>query len=202
MLRVALTGNIASGKSVVASIWQRLGACIIDADELARLAVMPGSPALDHIATQFGTGVLQSDGSLDRATLRQIVFADDRKRADLEAILHPEIQRLRQHIESDLAARGEAVVVHVIPLLFEVGLADEFDEVILVDAPESTRLERLMSTRGLSLEEAQNMVAAQMPSSAKRAHATRVIENDGTLADLERKATAVWQSIRAQAQAC
>jgi dephospho-CoA kinase len=199
MLRVALTGNIASGKSTVADIWRRLGAQIIDADELSRASVLPGSHALAQIAERFGAGVLNPDGSLDRAALRRVAFGSAAARQALEEILHPEIARLREEAEHELAARGERVVVNVIPLLFEAGLEDGFDELVLVDAPESVRLERLVATRGLSREEAARMIAAQQRAHLKRARATHIIDNDGTLAQLEQKAAAVWRTISERA---
>jgi len=148
MLRVALTGNIASGKSSVARVWARLGAPIIDADVLARRAVEPGSPALERIAQAFGPGVLEPGGGLDREAMRAIVFRDEAARRRLEAIVHPEVARLRREEEQRLEREGARIVVNDIPLLFEVGLEDEFDVVVLVDAPEAMRLERLVRDRG------------------------------------------------------
>src|SRR5690606_2416198 len=142
MLRVALTGNIASGKSAVSAVWERLGATIVDADELAREAVAPGSAGLARVVERFGAEMLAADGTLDRAALRARVFADDRERRDLEAILHPEIERLRRRADAEAEARGERLVVHVVPLLFETGLDERFDRVVLVDAPEAVRLDR------------------------------------------------------------
>ena len=132
--RVGLTGNIASGKSAVARVWQRLGAQIVDADELARRAVAPGSPGLAAIRRRFGDDVIAADGSLDRARMRAIVFADPERRAQLEHIVHPEVARLRADAETALAQAGESIVVHVIPLLFETGLDATVDTVVLVDA--------------------------------------------------------------------
>jgi dephospho-CoA kinase len=193
MFRVALTGNIASGKSAVASVWMRQGAHILDADELARLAVLPGSPALARIVEEFGP-VLTPDGHLDRAALRRLVFADEQKRLRLEAILHPEILRLRELEEERLHQSGVHLVVHVIPLLFEVGLEHAFDVVVLVDAPEAVRRQRL-EARGIDRDEALRIMSAQWPAADKRAGSTIVIENDGTIADLERNAEAVWHEI-------
>lgn len=199
MLRVALTGNIASGKSSVARVWARLGAHIIDADELARRAVEPGSPALDRIARAFGPEVLEPGGGLNRDAMRGIVFQDEAARRRLEAIVHPEVARLRAAEEERLEREGARVVVNDIPLLFEVGLEDEFDVVVLVDAPEDVRLERLVRDRGLAREEAQRMIAAQMPAEAKRRRADIVIENAGTLEELEASAERVWQELERRA---
>jgi len=197
MYRVALTGNIASGKSTVADVWQRLGAYIIDADVLARRAVEPGSDALRRIEEQFGPDVIVN-GALDRAAMRRIVFADDAKRQLLESIVHPEVERLRREEESRAAETGATIVVHVIPLLFEAGLADRFDHVVLVDSSEQLRRDRIVQTRGLSEAEAQAMIDAQMPASEKRARSDRVIENDGTLEELEAAAEQAWREITAQ----
>ena len=199
MLRVALTGNIASGKSSVARVWARLGAHIIDADELARRAVEPGSPALDRIARAFGPEVLEPGGGLNRDAMRGIVFRDEAARRRLEAIVHPEVGRLRAAEEERLEREGARVVVNDIPLLFEVGLEDEFDVVVLVDAPEAVRLERLVRDRGLGREEAQRMIAAQMPAESKRRRADIVIENAGTLEELEASAERVWRELERRA---
>jgi dephospho-CoA kinase len=196
--RVALTGNIASGKSAVAGVWRRLGAAIIDADELARRAVAPGSSGLRRVVDLFGPQVVTAEGTLDRAAVRRIVFRDIARRRALEAILFPEIARLRNLEEERLRERGIALAVHVIPLLFEAGLADAFDAIVLVDAPEPVRIERLVRERGLPRDEAQAMIAAQMPAAAKRARATIVIENDGTTEELEAKAEQAWAQISRQ----
>jgi len=204
MYRVALTGNIASGKSAVASEWARLGAEIVDADELARRAVEPGAPALEQVRAEFGPGVIQANGRLDRAALRRIVFADPARRRVLEEIVHPEIARLRDADEAALEAEGTKVVVHVIPLLFEAGLQDDFDAVVLVDAPEPTRLVRLIDARGLTAKEAAGMIDAQQPAARKRAllEAPRegrlalIIENDRSLTELEKRAREAWQQIQ------
>jgi dephospho-CoA kinase len=195
MLRVGLTGNIASGKSAVAEIWRRLGVPIIDADDLSRRVVEPGSEALARVVERFGSGVLDPDGALDRAALRRRVFDDAGERAALERILHPEIARLRRDEEKQLAREGARVIVHVVPLLFETGLEAELDLVVLVDAREPLRLRRIVETRGLSEEEAQRMIAAQTPAEGKRVRAALVIDNNGTLAELERNALEAWRVI-------
>ncbi len=195
MLKVGLTGNIAAGKSSVARVWSALGATVVDADELARRAVDPGTPALAAIAAAWGDDVLESGGALDRAALRRIVFADPDARERLESIIHPAVAGLREDEYRAARDRGEKVIVADIPLLFEVGLVDEFDVVVLVDAPEETRLMRLVGDRGLDPDEARRMMAAQMPSALKRARADVVIENTGSLADLERRAREVWDDL-------
>lgn len=195
MLRVGLTGNIASGKSTVSRVWARLGAHVIDADELARRAVEPGSPGLARLVEEFGPGILDDDGRLDRGAMRRLVFRDPEARRRLEAVVHPEVARLRAEAEAALAEAGVDVVVNEIPLLFEVGLESSFDIVVLVEADVATRLERLMRTRGLDRAEALRMIEAQMPSEMKRAGADYIIRNDGTIAELEAEAERVWREI-------
>ncbi|HEY0025168.1 MAG TPA: dephospho-CoA kinase [Longimicrobium sp.] len=201
MLKVGLTGNIAAGKSTVASAWRELGATVVDADELSRQAVEPGTPAHAAIAAEWGTWVLEEGGTLDRAALRQIVFADPDARARLESIVHPAVAALRDDYFRAAADRGEPLVVADVPLLFEVGMADEFDVVVLVDAPEETRLMRLVGDRGLEPEEARRIMAAQMPAELKRARADVVIENTGSLGDLQRRALEVWEGLVRRAEA-
>ena len=201
MLKVGLTGNIAAGKSAVADVWRSMGATVVDADELSRRAVEPGTPAHDAIAREWGPWVLEEGGALDRAALRQIVFADPDARARLESIVHPAVAALRDEHFRQAQARGEKIVVADIPLLFEVGMADEFDVVVLVDAPEEVRLARIVADRGLDEDEARRMIAAQMPSELKRARADVVIENGGTPAELEARAAEVWAELGRRAEA-
>ncbi|HUF49808.1 MAG TPA: dephospho-CoA kinase [Longimicrobiales bacterium] len=192
LFRIALTGNIASGKSEVAAVWQQAGATVIDADELARRAVEPGSDALERLVAAFGPGIMASDGTLDRAAMRRIAFEDDTARHMLEAIVHPEVERLRLETEQQARQRGVRTIVHAIPLLFETGMDDEFDVIVLVDAPEHSRRERLARSRGLTDAEAAAMIGAQLPAAEKRARAHHVIDNDGTLAQLRTRALQVW----------
>ena len=199
MLRVGLTGNIASGKSTVARVWRGLGATVVDADELARRAVLPGTAAHTAIAETW-PDVIEPEGTLDRAALRALVFADPDARARLETIVHPAVAALRDEEYAAAALRGERVVVGEIPLLFEVGMAGDFDVVVLVDAPEEVRLMRLVGERGLDADEARRMISAQMPAELKRAGADLVIENSGTVGDLERRAAEVWHAVRERAE--
>ncbi len=200
MLRVGLTGNIAAGKSTVADTWRRIGVTVVDADQLARRAVEPGTPALAAILGQWGPAVV-AGGELDRAALRRIVFADPASRARLEEIVHPAVGALRHEAYRAAEQRGEAAAVADVPLLFEVGMADEFGVVVLVEAPEAVRLERLVRDRGLDADEARRMIAAQMPSELKRARADHVLPNTGTIGDLEDRARALWRVLLAQAGA-
>jgi dephospho-CoA kinase len=195
MRLIGLTGNIASGKSTVARLLVERGAVLVDADRLAREAVRPGTPALAQIAERFGDAVLAPDGTLDRATLRGHVFADRYELEALNAIVHPEVERLREQRVAQARDGGAQVVVCDIPLLFEKHLADRFDAIILVDAPRPLRLERLVRDRGLHEAEAMDMIAAQMPAELKRARSDYVIDNTGSLADLARCVDEVWRAI-------
>jgi dephospho-CoA kinase len=199
MIRIGLTGNIASGKSEVARMLADRGATIIDADELAREAVEPETQALKDIIKRWGKDVLNQDGGLDRAALRQIVFADQNELDALNRIVHPGVTRLRDREIARARERGDPIVVCVIPLLFERNIVEEFDAIILVDAPRPLRLERLVATRGLEETEAMNMIASQMPAELKRARADFVIENDGSLDKLERDVDALWSSLQRNA---
>lgn len=199
MLLVGLTGNIASGKSEVARQFAERGATVIDADLLAREAVQPGQPALEAIAARFGPAVLAADGTLDRAALRARVFADPAELEALNAILHPDIGRRRDRLVAAARARGDAVVVCDIPLLFERNLVDDFDLVVLVDAPRELRLDRLVRDRGLAEAEAMRMIAAQMPAELKRARADVIIDNDGSRATLARRVRDAWDALAARA---
>jgi dephospho-CoA kinase len=199
MIRIGLTGNIASGKSEVARMLADRGATIIDADELAREAVEPETQALKDIIKRWGKDVLNQDGGLDRAALRQIVFADQNELDALNRIVHPGVTRLRDREIARARERGDPIVVCVIPLLFERNIVEEFDAIILVDAPRPLRLERLVATRGLEETEAMNMIASQMPAELKRARADFVIENDGSLDKLERDVDALWSSLQRSA---
>lgn len=200
MLLVALTGNIASGKTEVARRLAHHGATVIEADQLAREVVAPGQPAWREIVERWGEGVLERPGGpIDRSALRHIVFADDDARRALEAITHPRIEMRRRELIDRARQRGDRIVVCDIPLLFETGMEQRFDRVIVVDAPEATRLERLVHGRGLAPEEARQMIAAQMPAAPKRAGAHYLIENDGTLEELRDRVDAVWAQLAREA---
>lgn len=195
MLLVGLTGNIAAGKSTVARRFAERGATVIDADVLARQAVEPGSPAYTQIVRRWGSDVLAPDGVLDRAALREHVFSDELQLEELNRIIHPEVLRMRDRQVAEARERGDRIVVCDIPLLFERRLTEEFDRIVLVDAPRELRLERLVRDRGLHEAEAMKMIAAQMPAELKRARADYVIDNTGTRADAERAADDVWGSL-------
>ncbi len=202
MLNVALTGNIAAGKSTVAELFRRWGAVIIDADQLVREVQAPGSPVLAAIVARFGSGVLLPDGSLDRARLRTIVMSDPEARHDLEAVVHPAVQERRNVLLHAAWERGAQIVINDIPLLFEALDPAAFDAVVLVDAPEAMRLERLTRDRGMDLDAARRAIAAQQPSGVKREwrggprrEGPRVIDNDGDMTLLEARTRAVWDDL-------
>jgi dephospho-CoA kinase len=199
MLNVALTGNIAAGKSAVADLFRRWGATVLDADAIVREVQAPGGPVLRAIAERFGAGVVGPDGSLDRPALRRLVLEDAEAREALERIVHPAVYARRAELAAEAGARGDRVLVSDIPLLFESGAAEAFDVVILVDAPEAVRLRRLVDRRGLGDAEARALIRAQMPASRKRARSDFVIENGGDLAALERAALEVWRALAARA---
>lgn len=181
-LLIALTGGIASGKSAVASIFSRLGVPVIDTDVIAREIVAPGSPALERIIAEFGPGILDSEGRLDRAKMRERVFSNPSERQRLEAITHPAI---RDELRRQADAAGGPYQVHVIPLLVEKGRADDYDRVLVVDCPEEEQLKRLMSRDRTSAQQAHQILEAQASREDRLAAADDVIVNTGTLAELE-----------------
>lgn len=195
MIVVGLTGNLAAGKSAVAELWRRAGVPVASADRFAREAVAPGSEALARVEALLGPGVVAAGGALDRGAVRRIVFRDREARRGLEAIIHPEVRRLRDAWTAGRRGEGAEVVVWEVPLLFETGMEAEVDVVVLVDAPRAVRRRRAMETRGLSSEEVDGMMRAQMPVAGKRAGADFVIENGGTREDLASRADEVLAQI-------
>ena len=189
MVRVGLTGGIASGKSLVAAELAARGAIVIDADVLARQVVEPGTPALAAIVERFGRQVL-TDGQLDRSRLGEIVFADPLARRDLERIVHPAVRARAAELER--AAEGAAVVVHVIPLLVETGQQQNFDFVVAVDVDQEAQIQRLRARNGFSRAEAEARIAAQATREDRRAAADVVLDNTGTLARLSDQIAALW----------
>lgn len=199
MLLVGLTGNIAGGKTEVSRLLGDRGATIIDSDVLAREVVEPGAPALAAIAANWGNSVLSADGSLDRAALRNTVFQDPDELVELNEIVHPEIEKMRDAEIAAARERGDSVVVCVVPLLFEKHMADDFDKIVLVDAPRPLRFERLLKKRGIEEAEALRMIAAQMPAELKRARADYCIENTGSITQLRSDVTALWAELQRDA---
>jgi dephospho-CoA kinase len=182
VLRVGLTGGIASGKTTVAELFAARGVPVIDTDEISREVVAPGEPALKRIVLEFGSEILAHDGSLDRRRLRELVFSDPVQRQRLEAILHPII---REQLRRLSLQAGGPYQVHVIPLLIEGGLEDEVDRVLVVDAPLERQIERLLERDAESEKQARAMISAQAGRKSRLAHADDLITNEGTLADLE-----------------
>lgn len=182
MRRLALTGGIGTGKSSVAARFRQHGVPVVDADVLAREAVAPGTPGLAAVVARFGPDVLRQDGSLDRAALAALIFADPVARRDLEAIIHPIVRRLTDAFFADLP-HETAYAVAEIPLLYETGRDAEFDAVIVVACAPETQLARVMVRDGASEGEAMRRIAAQWPMADKRARADYVIETEGSLAE-------------------
>src|SRR3989440_926081 len=199
MLNVALTGNIAAGKSTVVELFRGWGATIIDADEVVRQAQAPGGEVLAAIAQRFGSDVLAPNGSLDRAALRSKVMGDQAALDALNAIVHPAVRQRRDDLAREARERGDVLVVNDIPLLFEVLDPGQFDVVVLVDAGLPLRRTRLRAMRGLSNEEADRMIAVQMPAERKRPRSDFVIDNGGSLPQLERAARDVFEALRRRA---
>lgn len=195
MLLLALTGNIAAGKSTVAAAFAARGAVLIDSDQAARAAVAPGSPALAAIVTRFGAAMLAPDGTLDRARMGAQVFADPASRQALEAIVHPAVEATRATAVTAARQRGAAVVVCDIPLLFEARLAWQFPRIILIDAPVAARIARLVEDRGMAPDAAAARIEAQLPAPLKRPRADIVIENAGDLAQLGTAIDACWDRV-------
>ena len=201
MLHVALTGNVASGKSSVARLFADWGATVVDADAIVRELQQPCTPIFELIAARFGPDVVTPDGELDRARLRALDLADATARKDLEAIVHPAVAAERERLIDEARRRGEAIVVSDIPLLFEVMDPQAFDAVVLVDAPEQIRRERLLRDRGLSPQEADGLFRAQHPAADKRARSDFIIDNDGSRTELRDRAWRIWRQMRSRARA-
>jgi dephospho-CoA kinase len=192
MVRVGLTGGIASGKSMVADELAARGAVIIDADVLAREVVEPDTPAFAAIVDRFGAQVLR-DGQIDRAQLAKIVFADPLARRDLERIVHPAVRARATELER--AAGDAAVVVHVIPLLVETGQHEDFDVVVTVDADHETQIQRLMLRNGFTRAEAESRIAAQASREDRRRAADVVVQNTGSVTQLREQIDALWAEL-------
>ncbi|HEY5523157.1 MAG TPA: dephospho-CoA kinase [Desulfuromonadaceae bacterium] len=189
---IGLTGGIATGKSSIARFFAELGIPVIDADQLARDAVQPGSPALEQIISLFGQGVLTHDGVLDRKLLGTLIFSNPEKRRQLEDILHPEIRKLAEERIALAAAAGHQRLIYVAPLLIEAGATDRVDTVWVVTVRPEIQLERLMRRDGISREQAQRMVGSQMPLSEKERYGSVVIDNSGTEAQTRMVLETIW----------
>lgn len=196
MLTVGLTGGIGAGKSAVAELLASYGAVIVDSDAIAREVVEPGTPGLAAVVAEFGQEVLAADGSLDRARLGGIVFADDERRRALNAIVHPLVRERSAALQA--AADPDAIVVNDVPLLTENGLAGRYDVVVVVDAAPANRLDRLVRLRGMAEEEARARMAAQATREERLAVADIVVDNDGTPEELARRVREVWRELVAR----
>lgn len=190
---IGLTGGIATGKSSVAAMLADLGAKVIDADQLSRDAVIPGSQTLEQIADLFGRQILLPDGSLNRQLLRSLVFSDPAKRMHLEKILHPAIKTLALERIEEFKLSDTQVVVYMAPLLIESGATDRVDEIWVVTVQEEVQLERLMARDHCSLDEALNIIAAQMPLTEKKRYGLVIIDNSGSLEVTRQQVLAAWQ---------
>ena len=198
MVRAGLTGGIATGKSYCLARFASLGAATIDADRLARDAVAPGSAGLRAVAERFGTHLLREDGTLDRPALGRVVFTDPSKRADLEAIIHPEVYRRIREWSANLPA-GTRVAIADIPLLFETGRRYDFDRTIVCACTPAEQVRRVMARDGLSEAEARSRVAAQWPIDEKAARADHVIRTDGSFADTDAQIRMLFEALNAEA---
>ena len=200
MLNVALTGNIAAGKSSVTAMLRDWGATVIDADAIVRDLQRPGTPVFQAIVARFGPGTVGADGALDRAALRARILARPEERKLLEAIVHPAVEAERQRLLAAATASPGGIVINDIPLLFEAMDPSRFDAVVLVDAPEPLRRSRLTGERGLKPTEAEALIRAQMPTAQKRERTDFVIENDAGRDALRERAWMVWRKLLSRAR--
>ena len=192
MLVVALTGGIGAGKSLVAQYFSELGARVVDADQLSRIAIERGSEGFDEVITRFGESVLRN-GDIDRKALGEIVFKDKSAKADLEAIIHPRVRELFFEVVNDLAA--DEILIYEIPLLVETGAASNFDQIITVEADLEIRKARLLK-RGMFISEIESRLAAQASPAEREAVATHIIENSGDEDQLLRKVENLWEELQ------
>ena len=192
MLVVALTGGIGAGKSLVAQYFSELGARVVDADQLSRIAIERGSDGFDEVVTRFGESILRN-GDIDRKALGEIVFKDKSAKTDLEAIVHPRVRELFFEVVADLAS--DEVLIYEIPLLVETGAAENFDQIITVEADLELRKARLLK-RGMFISEIESRLAAQASPAEREAVATHVIENSGDEDQLLRKVENLWEELQ------
>ncbi len=196
MLKVGLTGGIASGKSTVSRIFASFGAKVLDADEVAREVLLPGQPAWTRLRQAFGQEFFHPDGTVKRKQLRKLVFADPEKRSQLNAIVHPEVMKEINRRSEILSSSIQTGVLLVdVPLLLEVGVANRFDKVVVVYVSESVQINRLQQRDGISEEEAKQALKAQMALSNKVEQADYVIDNSGTLEETLAQVEKVWEEL-------
>jgi dephospho-CoA kinase len=190
MFLIGLTGGIAAGKSTVAAHWVSLGGIEIDADKLAREVVEPGTQGLEQIKETFGEAVLNADGSLNRQGLGEVIFNDPVKRKALEAIIHPLVRNRAQQLMAELPPH--AIVIYTVPLLVEANVSLPFDVIVSVEAPESDRVKRLVSSRGMSQEHAFARIKSQASAIERAAAADYILNSNQPLVSLLADATALW----------
>jgi len=198
MLLVGLTGGIGSGKTTVAGLLAGRGAVVVDADELAREALEPGTRTFKHVSDLFGQDVLTTDGRIDRAALANLVFSDEEKRRALESITHPEVFRLLAEAVEKLRDT-DSIVVFDAPLIIETGFHQAVDVLVVVTAPVEQRIERVRRDRGMTEAEAAVRIAAQAEPEARNAAADFLILNDGGLEELEARVDELWAELEARA---
>jgi dephospho-CoA kinase len=198
MLLVALTGGVGAGKSTVADLLAQFGAVVLDADDLARRAVQPGTPGLAKLVDEFGPDILDASGALDRAGMARLAFADPDARRRLEAVVHPEVARL---FAEEVAARrdGDDIVVYSVPLLVERSLAGAFDVVVTVSAPLDVRVARVAASGRMTEEDARARAQSQASDAERESVADRVIPNGGDLDDLRAETGRLWEELLARA---
>ena len=196
MLKVGLTGGIASGKSTVSKIFASFGAKVLDADEVAREVLLPGQPAWTRVRQAFGQEFFHADGKVKRKQLRKLVFADPEKRSQLNAIVHPEVMKeINRRAEIFSSSVQTEVLLVDVPLLLEVGLANRFDKIVVVYVSESVQINRLSQRDGISEEEATETLKVQMPLNKKVEQADYVIDNSGTLEETRSQVEQVWEEL-------
>lgn len=199
MFLIGLTGGIAAGKTTVAAHWVSLGGIEIDADKLAREVVEPGTKGLEQIKHTFGADLIQSDGSLDRQKLGELVFNDQAKRKTLEGIVHPLVRERAQELFSELPAHS--MVIYTVPLLVEANVSLPFDVIVSVEAPEADRVKRLVSSRGMSQEHALARIKSQASAIERAAAADYILNSNQPLVSLLADATALWNKFLLMSEA-
>jgi dephospho-CoA kinase len=195
--RIALTGGIATGKSYVANKIREAGVPMVDADVLSREVVAPGTPGLAAVRRRFGPDAVRRDGTMDRVRIAQIVFKDKRARLDLEAIIHPAVQKAIDEFFATLPKRTPFAVADI-PLLFETGRENQFNAVVVVACPREMQLQRVMERNKLSREDAERRLNAQLPIEKKIDKATHVIRTDGTFEDTDRQVAELIRKLGAK----
>jgi dephospho-CoA kinase len=200
MLTVGLTGGIGSGKSAVAAELAAYGATVVDADAIAREVVEPGTPGLEAVVAEFGDRVLTPDGRLDRPRLGEIVFADEASLTRLNAIVHPLVGERSAQLMEEAVASGVEVVVYDVPLLVENGLGPLYDLVVVVDAPDAVRVERVTANRGMPREQVEARIRAQADRDTRLAAADLVVDNSGTREELTERVAELWRELLKRAR--